>query len=537
MQAAIYSRKSKFTGKGESIENQVQFCKEYCLSHSIEIYNVYEDEGFSGGNVKRPEYQQMLKDAKNKKFNILICYRLDRISRNISNFSNLITELDELNINFVSIREQFDTSTPLGRAMMYISSVFAQFERETIAERIKDNMHQLARNGRWLGGKCPIGFKSEQVKFMDRDGKERRMNILSPVSEELKTVKLLFDKYYELSGIHKLEGYCIKNNIKSKTGSFFEPSALLFVLTNPVYVKADTLIYDYCKAKSMDIASSKEAFDGSHGLMVYNKRNIQKGKSPKLKDLSEWIVSIGAHEGVIESDLWIKVQNMIEHHPVKAPRSGTSKISLLTPILTCANCGTPMRASYKYIDGKIIHHYYKCRLKERSRGINCSTQNLNGTEAEEQVLNYLKKIVLNQGITVKEVEKKLQCIRSTEKNASIEKNKLRKSIIEKELSIENLTRELSKNSDSSAASYIIKQIELIDHEIKSLKTDLYKSLDKDESPLLKQINIQFIQEQLEYLNNNSELLSFDEKKRLILGLIKKITWDGEKLKITLLDSK
>ena len=96
-------------------------------------YFVYEDEGFSGGNTKRPEFQRMLKDIKKKKYDALICYRLDRISRNISDFSDTIKMLENTETQFISIKEQFDTSTPMGRAMMYITSVFAQLERETIA--------------------------------------------------------------------------------------------------------------------------------------------------------------------------------------------------------------------------------------------------------------------------------------------------------------------------------------------------------------------------------------------------------------------
>lgn len=536
MLAAIYSRKSKFTGKGESVENQVQLCKEFCLNHNIELYDIYEDEGFSGGNVKRPEYQRMLKDAKSKKFNIILSYRLDRISRNISDFSNLITELNDLNIGFISIREQFDTTTPLGRAMMYISSVFAQLERETTAERIKDNMHQLARTGRWLGGTSPLGFKSNEIKYFDSSNKERKMNILSPIDEELKTVKILFHKYYELKGIHKLEGYCFQNNIKSRNGNFFEKSALNFILTNPVYAKADILLYEYCKNKNMDIAAEDKRFDGIHGLMVYNKRTIQKGRASKLKSPAEWIVSVGEHEGIIDSDLWIQVQNMINTMSSKAPRSGTSKVSLLTPLLVCAHCGTSMRVNYRYVDGQVKHHYYKCRLKERSRGKECNMPNINGTEAETQVINYVKKIALDQKLASTEIKKKLQSIENIEKDAFIEKENVEKAILKKEKAINNLTLQLSQNLSSSAASYIIKQIEAIDMQIKTLRQLLITVNTESDVSSLKELNIQFIQQQLNYFSDPCNL-NFEEKKKLLHSIIKKITWDGKSLNITLYDTE
>ena len=133
MRIAIYSRKSKFTAKGESIENQIEMCKEYIDQHFNSIKNieisVYEDEGFSGKNTERPQFQKMMLDTHEKPFDYIVCYRLDRISRNVSDFSALIEELKEYKTSFICIKEQFDTSTPMGRAMMYIASVFAQLER------------------------------------------------------------------------------------------------------------------------------------------------------------------------------------------------------------------------------------------------------------------------------------------------------------------------------------------------------------------------------------------------------------------------
>ena len=148
---AIYSRKSKFTGKGESIENQIELCRK-CIQGTFENIPdddilIFEDEGFSGGNTNRPQFQKMLKLCREKQIKCIVCYRLDRISRNVSDYSNLITELNKLDISFISVTEKFDTTSNMGRAMMYIASVFAQLERETIAERIRDNMLELAKDG------------------------------------------------------------------------------------------------------------------------------------------------------------------------------------------------------------------------------------------------------------------------------------------------------------------------------------------------------------------------------------------------------
>lgn len=115
---AIYSRKSKFTLKGDSIGNQIELAMEYVRKHypddeyEVEV-KVFEDEGFSGGNLKRPHFKRLIQEERIKPFDVLICYRLDRISRSVADFSSLINELTSLNTNFISIEEQFDTSTPI----------------------------------------------------------------------------------------------------------------------------------------------------------------------------------------------------------------------------------------------------------------------------------------------------------------------------------------------------------------------------------------------------------------------------------------
>ena len=113
----IYSRKSKWTGRGDSVENQIAMCREY-IQYNIEGAGKadiieYEDEGYSGGTLERPQFQMYLEDEQKEPFDVLICYRLDRISRNIADFSNLMNEITKLGTSFVSIKEQFDTKTPM----------------------------------------------------------------------------------------------------------------------------------------------------------------------------------------------------------------------------------------------------------------------------------------------------------------------------------------------------------------------------------------------------------------------------------------
>ena len=157
---AIYTRKSRATDTGESIENQIKICLEYIeknfIGEDVKVIYYGDGEGKSGADTSRKDFQRLINDSKKKIYNVLMCYRLDRVARSVADFSDLIEGLREHNISFISVKEQFDTSTPMGRAMMYIASVFAQLEREIAAERVKDNLIELAKSGRWLGGVTPV---------------------------------------------------------------------------------------------------------------------------------------------------------------------------------------------------------------------------------------------------------------------------------------------------------------------------------------------------------------------------------------------
>ena len=152
MRFAIYSRKARFTGKGESIDNQIDDCRRFILSNfpdtkEEEIF-VYEDEGYSGKNTNRPQFQQMMTVEEKEPFDFIVVYRLDRISRNMSDFAVLMDKLAKKGTSFYSTNERFDTSTVSGQMMMTISAAFAQFERQIIAERVRDNVYKLAKTGR-----------------------------------------------------------------------------------------------------------------------------------------------------------------------------------------------------------------------------------------------------------------------------------------------------------------------------------------------------------------------------------------------------
>ena len=315
---AIYSRKSRFTGRGESIENQIEMCRAYLRAHfgatAAASALVYEDEGFSGGNLERPQFKRMMDDAARLHLQAVTVYRLDRISRNIGDFARLIRDLGDMGVAFISIREQFDTSSPLGRAMMYISSVFSQLERETIAERIRDNMRELAKSGRWLGGVTPTGFAAESVSWTDGAGKAKKACRLRPLPRELAVVQKIYSVFLATGSLTETAAILEQQGHTTKNGNRFTRYALKAILTNPVYLTADAAAWAYFRQTGAALFSDSAEFDGVHGVMAYNRTLQQAGRAHQLRPMSEWIVAVGRHSGVIPGPDWVRVQSILERN-------------------------------------------------------------------------------------------------------------------------------------------------------------------------------------------------------------------------------
>lgn len=530
MKAAIYSRKSKFTGKGESIENQIQLCKEYAtnqLRHmNIDEFLIYEDEGFSGGNTNRPEFQRLLDDAKSKKFGVLICYRLDRISRNVADFSTTLGTLQKYDIEFISIREQFDTSSPMGRAMIYIASVFAQLERETIAERVKDNMLELSKTGRWLGGTAPLGYDAEPITYFDADMNERKMVKLKAAPEELKIVKLIYAKYLELGSLSKVQTYLLQNNIRTKRGTDFEKTKLKIIITNPVYVKANNDVFEYLESEGITTCGMP---DGEHGLLSYNKQKSAITESGKItrvyRDKSEWIAAVSSQMGIIEASDWIAAQELLASNREKTPNLGKTHNALLTGKLKCSKCGSTMQVSHGHMSKKTGDkiYYYACAMKKFSKGVRCDNKNAKVAEVDTVVINYLKELALKKKELISSLIAQNKKSKITSSYLDKEKS-LKKSIEEKEKQIENLMNKLSLDDDIS--DLIIVKIKNLKNEIKELNQEIEKLSTLNSQFDEEALNLSFIELMLDKCSI-IDTLSKDEIKLLMDTLIEKAIWNGD----------
>ena len=531
-QYVIYSRKSKFTGKGESIENQIELCRQYIAMHfgekAAENVLVYEDEGFSGGNLERPQFKKMMKDSQKIAFAAIVVYRLDRISRNIGDFAKLIEDLGDRHIDFISIREQFDTSSPMGRAMMYIASVFSQLERETIAERIRDNMHELSKTGRWLGGTTPTGYASESLSSVTVDGKVKKACKLKPIPEEIQLVKTIFEVFMETGSLSKTDQYLLEHRCVTKRGKQFTRFAIRGILTNPVYMIADDTAYQYLKENNVDLFAERAEFDGEHGVMAYNRTLQRPGKANQIRPKEEWIVAVGKHPGIIAGSDWVRVQAMLDVNKSKSYRRPRSNVALLSGLLRCGECGDYMRpklTNRRTADGELIYTYM-CSAKERSHGTVCSMKNCNGNTLDAKIIEEIRKLSADKETLTRLLAQTKKVISGSKEGYDAELALLREKHTETEERIKRLVESLSVASDTSA-KYVMEQIDALHHESETQQLRLAELEALTEQSRMLHQEFAFHQEMIESFASAVDSATLEEKRRLLRTIVKKVVWDGK----------
>ncbi|WP_440256273.1 recombinase family protein [Candidatus Avelusimicrobium sp.] len=269
---AIYTRKSTEHGldmEFNSLQNQEEACKAYILSQAFnqwEYYKTYSDGGISGGTMERPGLLQMLADIRARKIQMVVVYKVDRLSRSIIDFHKMMQEFDKYGCNFVSITQSFDTSNSMGKLTLNMLLSFAQFEREVSAERVRDKIAASKAKGLWMGGTPPIGYDAKERQLIVNEG-------------EAQLVRLIFQKYIETENMFAVadylnsQGICTKKWVARRSkrehgGGQFYKSNIQRILTNPLYI----------------------------GKIAHYAQN-------KIYD--------GKHEGIISRDLWDKVQGLI----------------------------------------------------------------------------------------------------------------------------------------------------------------------------------------------------------------------------------
>lgn len=330
---AIYARQSVDKADSLSIQGQIDLCRR----ETGEEVKIYQDKGFSGKNTNRPAFQQLIEDVEKGIIQKIVVYRLDRFSRSIADFGRLWEILKTYGVEFVSINETFDTSTPMGRAMLNIIMVFAQLERETTAERVRDNYYQRAKLGSWPGGPAPYGFSIGRLPGADG----RSAPALIP-NEDMAVVERIFSAYAaQAASLGSVARSLNADSIPAPKRATWDNVTLSRMLHSPLYVMADEDVYLYYKAKGLQFANTLEEFDGIHAGMVIGKRDRSTGK---YQDVKNQHFSLASHPGVIPSKLWLACQYKLdENHQLG--NAGRGKHTWLSGLMKCARCGYSVKVN------------------------------------------------------------------------------------------------------------------------------------------------------------------------------------------------
>lgn len=467
IRVAIYSRKSVLTDKGESIENQIKIIKTYFNNKNVS-FEIFEDEGFSGKNTNRPSFNRMMKMVEMKKFDIVAVYKLDRIARNVIDFIKIYEKFEKNEVKFLSVTEQFDTSTPLGRMMMYIIANFAEIERENLRSRVIDNKKELAKLGQWSGGTSPVGYKAikeehigKKVPYLQVDESKKHIPIyafkllLEGYSLEKISRKLLEDLNYKLSRV----------NVKK-------------LLTNPVYTEYNELTIEYFS---------------SLGLQIFN--NVKGSGLMRNTFKDEVIIATSKHIPLIPAEDFIKAQVLIEEISID-PKPRISSKTFLAQNVYCGYCNSTYRIDVMH--GKnIVRKQCKC-----GRSIHVD-------KLEKLVIDYLESVIKG------DIE-----IGTIDNSDLLNKKKAISKKIQKQNAILNGLIEKLALAPTNVSELIMDKINSISLEIESLKNDL-TNIDIKINDSFKRNDIITVQSLWERFNKCN---SIDEKQRVFKLMLDKVLW-------------
>lgn len=331
-QEAIYARQSVDKKDSVSIETQIDECKKHCFSNAPRIY---QDKGYSGKNTMRPDVQRLISDIETGMIEKVVVYKLDRISRNITDFYKLYEVMQNHDCEFVSHSESFDTTSSMGRAMMGILAVFAQMERENIVTRVKDNYDYRLKSGTWATGKAPFGFKNGKTA----DGQKT----LIPVPEEMEAVRFMFETYASKPNVSlgQIQTMLIKQGL---TGHQSEKglgrTTIGHILSNPIYTSADQLLYQYYSKFLIDFINPKEEWDGSRACSIIG----LKGRTLSLENndgVSAYLTNVKPN---ISSHTFIMVQERLSQNKrIASDNTPNHALQELSGLLKCADCGSAVK--------------------------------------------------------------------------------------------------------------------------------------------------------------------------------------------------
>lgn len=350
---AIYARQSVEREDSISIESQIEACR---YEAKGEPCREYADVGYSGKNTERPRFQELMADIGKGEITKVIVYRLDRISRSLLDFASMMTLFEDHRVEFVSSTEKFDTTAPIGRAMLNICMVFAQLERETIQQRVADAYYSRSGKGFYMGGRVPYGFRLAGALL---HGKKTKAYV--PCEGEAEQVRRMYELYADpgtslgdVAEDFRARGVLCR-------GKPWSRARIADCLKNPIYVRADLDVYEFFRERGTIIESPQEDFIGTNGCYYYRGRDASGRKQTELKDNR---LVLAPHEGVVPPGIWLACRvKCLRNRQVQPGRKARN--TWLAGLIKCGVCHYALTYK-KYKTRKA--RYFLCSRKMNAGG-------------------------------------------------------------------------------------------------------------------------------------------------------------------------
>lgn len=356
---ALYTRVSTgYQIDKDSLPFQKQELKSYCkyvLHADMSLIEVYEDAGRSGKNTKRPGFERMMEEVKNDKISHVIVYKIDRISRNLVDFSLMYDEFKFHRVTFISLNEQFDTSSAIGEAILKIILVFAELERKLTSERVKDIMINRAQAGQWNGARVPFGWDWDEKNACPIHSKTEGPLVVD-----------MYNMYLEVKSTLKIRDYNNTHNIRTKRGGEWTSKTVGDLLRNPM----------------------------NRGDYRYNYRESARGRK---KPDEEVIYLENVFPPLVDAEIWDKVNRIMDYNRDVRNTSGmhTNRklCNVFAGLIVCGKCGANYQVDRKDYQRKngFRPSLYHCTAKNKK--IACSALNVSEVQIGPFVINYISGMV------------------------------------------------------------------------------------------------------------------------------------------------
>ena len=343
LRCAIYTRKSTEEGldmEFNTLDAQREACEAYIASQKSEGWvatrDRYDDGGFSGGNLERPGLKQLLADIDDGLVDVVVVYKIDRLSRSLMDFSKLVEVFDRNGVTFVSVTQSFNTTTSMGRLTLNILLSFAQFEREVIGERIRDKVAASRKRGIWMGGYVPLGYDVQDRKLLVNDA-------------EASSVRRIFERFVELGSATVLARELRGDGFRNKQGTLIDKGYLYRLLNN----------------------------------RVYRGEAVHKGKAYP-----------GEHDAIIDEALWDQVHAILKESPRKRANNSRSRTPALLKGLIFSDTGAAMTPTSTKKGAKLYRYYVSMDvIRNRETGEETAPMRLAAGMVEDAVVTEVRRIL------------------------------------------------------------------------------------------------------------------------------------------------